>query len=68
MNRTPVSSSNLVSVGYENGTLEVEFKDGIYQYHNVPESLYRGLMSASSKGSYLDQHIKKAGFSYTKIR
>ena len=68
MYRIPVSSSNLVSVGYESGTLEVEFKDSIYQYHNVPESLYRGLMSASSKGSYLDQYIKKAGFLYTQIR
>ena len=69
MYRTSVSSSNLVSVGYENGILEIEFHDGsIYQYHNIPDHIYRGLMSASSKGTYLDQYVKKAGYSYTKIR
>ena len=69
MNRIPVSSNNLVSVGYESRTLEVYFHDGsVYQYHYVPDNIYRGLMGASSKGTYLDQHIKKAGFSYTKIR
>jgi hypothetical protein len=41
MERTPVSSSNLVAVGYDPGsyTLEVEFHSGsIYQYSGVPES------------------------------
>jgi hypothetical protein len=68
MNRTPVSSSNLESVGYENGTLEIRFHSGgTYQYSNVPEHVYQGLMGASSKGSYFDQHIKKAGFSYKQV-
>jgi hypothetical protein len=58
-----------MSVGYENGTLEIEFHSGsIYQYHGVPENIYRGLMSASSKGTYHHQHIKNAGFVYKQIR
>jgi len=70
MQRTPVSSSNLASVGYDpnRGVLEVEFLSGsVYQYFGVPESLYQGLMSASSHGSYFDAHIKKGGFTYQRI-
>ena len=37
MYRIPVSSSNLASVGYEGGILEIEFKSGsVYQYSGVP--------------------------------
>ncbi|WP_343565235.1 KTSC domain-containing protein [Kiloniella sp. b19] len=59
MNRTPVRSSNIASAGYENGTLEIAFVDGgVYQYFNVPEYVYQGLMSAASKGRYFHDHIK----------
>lgn len=70
MVRKNVSSSNLASVGYDenSSTLEVEFNHGgIYQYSNVPESVYNGLMNASSHGSYFDSNIKKAGYSYKKV-
>lgn len=59
MNRTPVRSSNIASVGYENGTLEIAFVDGgVYQYFNVPEHVYQEMMSAGSKGGYFHDHIK----------
>ena len=46
MNRIPVSSSRISSVGWENNTLEVQFKDGaIYQY--------RAFMNAPSLGHEL---------------
>jgi len=51
MERQSVSSSRLVSVGYdtENKVLEVEFKHGgIYQYNDVPEKIYNDLMKALS--------------------
>lgn len=58
MGRKRVSSSNIHSIGYQNTTLEVEFNNGrIYQYYNVPENLYNGLMNASSHGSYLASKI-----------
>lgn len=63
MDRDPVSSSNLQSVGYdaESSTLEVEFHHGgIYQYYGVPESAYRALMSAGSVGSYFSRNIRGA--------
>lgn len=71
MTRVPVSSSNLRAVGYddETRTLEVEFLNGgLYQYSGVPASKHQGLMAASSKGSYFDVHIKKAGYPYKKLR
>jgi hypothetical protein len=70
MIRTPVLSSVLRSVGYDetNCTLEVEFlHGGIYTYSNVPESRYSGLMSAPSKGEYFAEYIKKAGYGYRKV-
>jgi KTSC domain len=38
--------------------LEVEFNTGDqYQYKEVPESEYEGLMSAESIGKYMHRHI-----------
>lgn len=65
MQRQIVSSSNLKSVGYDpiSQILEVEFLDrSVYQYSGVPSSVYSGLMSASSKGSYLSQKVKGVYF------
>jgi hypothetical protein len=70
MHRSTVSSSNITSIGYDatQEVLEVEFRDGaIYQYLGVPEMLYKGLMAASSHGTYLDTHIKKGGFKYKRV-
>jgi len=61
MDRISVRSSNIRSVGFEASslTLEVEFNSGsVYQYLNVPESEYEGLMNAASKGRYLNRNIK----------
>jgi len=56
-----VTSSDLHSVGYDAlvGTLEIEFNSGgIYQYFNVPSSIYSNLMNASSHGSFFHAFIK----------
>jgi hypothetical protein len=70
MNRTPVGSSNIRSVGYDpaSRTLEVEFHSGgIYQYSGVPEAIHQGFMHASSKGSYFHDHIKDR-YPYRQVR
>lgn len=70
MERTPVASSNLASVGYDaaSSTLEIEFhKSGVYQYFAVPQDVYDSLMAAGSKGTYFDQSIKKAGYAYARV-
>ena len=60
MKRISVKSSNIVSVGYDvdSWVLEIEFKNGTYQYEDIPKDIYYKLMNASSKGSYFHQHIK----------
>lgn len=63
MNREHVASSNVSSIGYDEAqqTLEVEFQNGaVYQYYNVPETLYQQLMTAGSKGAFLNIYIKNA--------
>lgn len=67
MKMIPVSSSNIASIGYEHGTLYVAFNSGgLYAYSGVPEYVYRGLMSASSHGSYLANHVKGV-YNYRRI-
>lgn len=61
MERSPVSSANVESVGYDEDseTLEVEFKNGtLYQYFDVPQSAFNGLVNADSVGAYLAENIK----------
>lgn len=70
MEREPVTSSVLASVGYEEASaiLEIEFVDGrIYQYFGVPSEVQAGLMAAESLGSYFGTHVKKAGYQYARV-
>lgn len=69
MNRTPVASSNVASIGYDSSseTLEVEFIGGsVYQYYNISPDLYEKLMSAPSKGQFLNSYIKN-GYPYSRV-
>lgn len=64
----PVSSSNLASVGYQDGILEVAFKSGsVYQYTGVPESVYEALMSAPSHGKFFAAFIRN-NYPYRQVR
>jgi len=70
MERIPVASSMIRSVGYDqvSSTLEIEFDSGkVYQYRSVPHQTYLELMSAGSKGNYFDAHIKNAGYNYQRL-
>jgi hypothetical protein len=53
-----VDSSTIVSMGWEEGMLEVVFKNGMYVYRGVPEQLWEDLVKASSKGAFLAKWIK----------
>lgn len=69
MDRTPVSSSNICSIGYDLGssTLEIEFNNGtVYQYAGVPQAEYDALMNAGSHGTYFNANIKNR-FSFSKL-
>lgn len=60
MNRTPVKSSNVKSIGYDMAAqeLEVEFNSGVYVYSGVPAQVYGELMAAESIGKYIAANIK----------
>jgi hypothetical protein len=69
MERVPVSSSNIVAIGYDpdSQTLEIEFKGGaLYQYFSVPQSEYESLLNASSIGSYFHANIKNR-YQFSKV-
>lgn len=69
MERTPVTSSNICSVGHDpdNQTLEIEFNSGaVYQYASVPPSEYEGFLNADSKGKYFHANIKNR-YSFIKL-
>lgn len=57
MQRQPVTSSRILSIGYdpENRMLEIQFREqGIYQYLGVPERVHQNFMSVVSKGRFFD--------------
>lgn len=62
MQRKPVESSNLASVGFDKATktLEIEFKGGgVFTYSgDSAEKHYSDLMGSQSKGSYFAKNIR----------
>lgn len=61
MDREPVKSRSVASVGYNDlsETLEIEFRNGsLYRYHGVREQTYFDLMAASSIGRFVNYKIK----------
>ena len=69
MDRHPVRSSNLKSIGYDlkRSALEIEFVDGsVYQYSGVPESVHQALTAATSHGSFFHRRIKDK-YAYLKV-
>lgn len=70
MNRIPLDSTNLKEVGYdpETKTLEIQFRnDRIYQYYDVPQVIFNGLMAIPDKGFYLRKVIGNA-YDYKEIK
>lgn len=62
-------SSNITRFGYEEGSqmLTVEFNHGgTYNYIDVPESVFKQMCSASSKGQFLALNIKGL-YRYAKV-
>lgn len=60
MDMIPVDSDAVVAIGYQNGTLAIEWKGGkTYTYPGVPAATYQALMAAESKGKFIAQFIRK---------
>lgn len=59
MYRIPVSSSNIRSIGYESGILEVEFSSGhVYQYFDVPPQVHKAFLNSTAYGEFLNENIR----------
>ena len=61
MDRQPVQSSSIKSVGYDadTRTLEIEFPSGaVYHHYDVPPEAHQALMSAESVGKHYGAHIR----------
>jgi len=59
--RLPVKSRILRSVGYDESTktLEIEFTSGIaYQYSGVPVKVYTDLMHSAGMGKYYSEKVR----------
>lgn len=61
MNMILVNSVVIRAVGYDKNTetMRMELVSGaIYDYYEVPQSVYEKLMRSPSKGEYLNEYIK----------
>ncbi len=62
MERQAISSTSIRSVGYDpdQKMLEIEFQSGeVYDFHDVPQEVYRDLMQAESHGQFFQQNIRE---------
>jgi KTSC domain len=65
MNRIPVSSNGITEVGYHQdtdtlGTLELKFSNGgVYEFFNVPTTMYNEFIHAPSGEDYYFTNIGK---------
>jgi hypothetical protein len=63
MERQSINSDMILSAGYDtsSGILEIEFRKGgaIWQYFDVPETMWHEFLNAESRGKYFLAHVKK---------
>lgn len=65
----PVSSSNIESIGYDEGSQEVYVRflnTSLYVYRGVPQHEFENLRDAPSLGSYLHRNYKNV-YPYERI-
>lgn len=70
MNRLPVASDMMPSVGYDSASavLASEFRNGsIDQYLDVPRDRYDTLLAATSKGRFFNTLVRGA-FGFRRVR
>jgi hypothetical protein len=67
MEMKPLNSSNLKAVGFDDGTLIIEFTNNTkYSYKNVPRHVYDELLAAPSHGKFFHAHIRNV-YEVTKL-
>lgn len=67
MEMISVNSPDISRIGFQNGTLYVEFKSGrIHTYSVVPESIFMEFSAADSQDQFFRERIKPF-YSYRRI-
>jgi hypothetical protein len=69
MEHVNVSSTSIRSIGYDSQTMTLEvifLNETVYQYFEVPEHIYQGLLTAGSVGTYLNANVKGT-YRYTRL-
>ena len=60
MQRIPVTDARIRAVGYENGTLEIEYhRGGADRYEQVPEVIYQLLNLSPSASKWHERRVKR---------
>jgi hypothetical protein len=60
----------MISMGYDrpDKLLDIEYPSReVYRYFEVPAWEYENFLNATSKGTYLNQQFKPAGYSFKRI-
>ena len=68
--RAPVASTNVASVGYSRHlrALEIEFVRGaVYRFLNVPGKVYHEFLAAESKGHFIFENLR-GKYEFVRIR
>ncbi|WP_276302395.1 KTSC domain-containing protein [Halorussus lipolyticus] len=68
--RSPVASSSIRSIGYDDEAdeLEIEFQSGgVYRYAGVSQETYEEFLSARSHGTYFHENVR-GQYDYHRIR
>lgn len=63
----PIKDSTMITgAAYDDEmeTLYIRFKNSVYEYYDVPEEIYQGLLTTPSVGRYFNQEIRPV-FQYT---
>ena len=66
---TPVASSNVDSIGYDENTQELYVRflnNSLYVYKNVPKIEFEGMKDAPSIGSYIHRNLKNV-YAYERV-
>lgn len=59
MKHERVKSSNIFSIGYKDGVLEIKFHHGgLYQYKGASQELFDRMLNAESKGKFFWRYIR----------
>lgn len=71
MQRRPIRSTSLKSVGYDAATLtlEIEWRNGsLVRYTGVAEPVYETLLAVPGKSMFVEQVIERGGYVREQVR